>query len=347
MMRKLTQTVALLVLVVLASAAYFFLQYQRFIQQPVFASGEHEFVIERGQNYSDFVRLIQQRGARGEMWQWKLLARLKDYGGAIRAGEFAVSEPLTPVQLLEVIRSNRVKTYRFTLVEGITWQQLREALSVDPVLRQVVPGMSDAQVLAALDVTHPLPEGLLLPETYQFVRGDSDLDLLKRAHRDLSEALQQAWDERSDRVAVDTPYELLILASIIEKESALESEKGAIAGVFNRRLHKGMRLQTDPTVIYGVGADYRGDITAAHLRTDTPYNTYTRHGLPPTPIAFASRSSIEAAAQPEPGDALYFVANNRGGHTFSDTYEAHLRAVDAYLAGQKQGGAAANSQEGQ
>jgi UPF0755 protein len=175
------------------------------------------------------------------------------------------------------------------------------------------------------------PEGWFLPETYLFVLGDSDLDILARAHRAMQEALALAWASRDEGLPLETPYELLILASIIEKETGVKEERAEIAGVFTRRLHKGMRLQTDPTVIYGLGASFDGDLRRRDLESDTPYNTYTRHGLPPTPIAMPGRASVLAAAHPAPGDALFFVANGNGGHTFSATLEEHRAAVNELL----------------
>jgi UPF0755 protein len=171
------------------------------------------------------------------------------------------------------------------------------------------------------------PEGWFLPETYQFTRGDSDQDILIRAHAAMQQALEEAWDSRDDDLPIDSPYELLILASIIEKETSLEEERPLIAGVFVRRLNKGMRLQTDPTVIYGLGDSFDGDIRRRDLQTDTAYNTYTRKGLPPTPIAMPGRQALAAAASPAPGEALFFVADGNGGHTFSVTLEEHQRAV--------------------
>ncbi|MCW8871532.1 MAG: endolytic transglycosylase MltG, partial [Xanthomonadales bacterium] len=186
-----------------------------------------------------------------------------------------------------------------------------------------------AEALSKLDIDHP--EGWFLPETYQFTRGDSDLDILTRSHRAMRAELEQAWASRVEDLPLNSPYELLILASIVEKETALDSERGQIAGVFVRRLKKGMKLQTDPTVIYGLGASFDGDIRKRDLQADTPYNTYTRHGLPPTPISMPGRASLQAAAQPADGETLFFVADGNGGHTFSVTLEEHQAAVNRLL----------------
>ena len=193
--------------------------------------------------------------------------------------------------------------------------------------------MSDAELMAALGFPGQHPEGRFLPETYVYQRGDSDVDVLKRAHAAMEKELAEAWAARSDDLPLASPYELLTLASIIEKETGLASERPQIAGVFARRLKLGMRLQTDPTVIYGIGSSYDGNIRKVHLTTDTPYNTYTRAGLPPTPIAMPGRDALRAAAQPAAGDALYFVAvgDGSGAHVFSASYAEHNAAVARYL----------------
>ena len=219
-----------------------------------------------------------------------------------------------------------------TLVEGWTFAQLAELLQGNVVLEHRIDLSAPAHwqgLLSELDIEHP--EGWFLPETYQFTRGDSDLDILVRAHRSMRRALEQGWQSRSEDLPLQSPYELLILASIVEKETALDSERADVAGVFVRRLRKGMRLQTDPTVIYGLGESFDGDIRRRDLETDTPYNTYTRGGLPPTPIAMPGRASLQAAARPADGESLYFVADGKGGHTFSVTLEEHQAAVNKLL----------------
>jgi UPF0755 protein len=213
-------------------------------------------------------------------------------------------------------------------VEGWTFKQFVAALEANPVLiHQIDLADNDSRdsVAAFLGLEHP--EGWFLPETYQFTRGDSDRDILARSHAAMVQALDEAWSFRDDELPIDSPYELLILASIIEKETALDAERPLVAGVFVRRLKKGMRLQTDPTVIYGMGDAFDGDIRRRDLQTDTAYNTYTRSGLPPTPIAMPGWKSLAAAARPANGEALYFVADGKGGHTFSATLEDHQQAV--------------------
>lgn len=316
----------------LAGAAYLYQQYQQFLEQPVFSDFPVVLDIQKGNTYADFVQMVKDKGGRGSELNWKLMSKLQQLGGSIKTGEFEVTEPLTPEQLVQYIADNRVKTYSVTLVEGHSWKQIRSQL-LNSQLKHVLEDVSDEQLIDMLGIKSGHLEGQFLPETYQYTKKDKDIDILERAHQALKDQLQQSWQGKSAVVNLKTPYELLILASIIEKETAESSERDIISGVFHRRLQKGMRLQTDPTVIYGVGDAYAGDITSAHLRTDTPYNTYTRHGLPPTPIAMPSAASIEAAAHPKEGQELYFVANNKGGHTFSETYEQHKKAVQAYLKG--------------
>jgi UPF0755 protein len=277
--------------------------------------------------------VVDQLAARGMTevgWRWRLLLRLEPT--VLRAGEYRLTPGMTPRDAIRHLASGAVIQYPFTIVEGWTFRQLAQALADHPELAHELPldepGGRDVRE-AFPELEHP--EGWFLPETYLFTRGDSDLDLLRRAYDAMQDALAAAWQARDTGLPLETPYQLLILASIVEKETALPQERGQVAGVFVRRLQKGMRLQTDPTVIYGLGDAFDGDIRRRDLKTDTPYNTYTRHGLPPTPIALPGRASLEAAAHPEPGDTLYFVADGQGGHTFSRTLEEHQAAVDRLI----------------
>jgi UPF0755 protein len=306
-------------------------RYQQFLDSPLdIPFGGQVFVLEPGSGGSDIVRELAKKGLTRSGWEWKLLMRLEPH--VYRSGEYHLAAGLLPREVLEKLASGQVIQYRLTLVEGWTFAQVLSSLNRNTHLEHRFE-LSDPErwpdLLSALDIEHP--EGWFLPETYQFTRGDSDLDILTRAHKSMRHELDQAWAARTPDLPLKSPYELLILASIVEKETALDAERGEIAGVFTRRLKKGMRLQTDPTVIYGLGSGFDGDIRRRDLRTDTPYNTYTRHGLPPTPIAMPGRASLQAAAQPEDGDTLYFVADGNGGHTFSVTLEEHQAAVNRLL----------------
>lgn len=320
-------------LVLLAGALAWLLwaRYQQFLVQPLdIPSTGHVFVLAPGSSGSDIVDQLALEGLTRRGWQWKLLMRLEPH--VYRSGEYQLATGLVPQEVLAELASGRVIQYRLTLVEGWTFAQLAAVLDNNGILEHrfdLSDAAQQAVAVSELDIDHP--EGWFLPETYQFTRGDSDLDILLRAHRAMRAELEQAWASRAEDLPLSSPYELLTLASIVEKETALDSERREIAGVFTRRLQKGMRLQTDPTVIYGLGETFDGDIRRRDLQADTPYNTYTRHGLPPTPIAMPGRASLQAAARPADGETLFFVADGNGGHTFSITLEEHQAAVNRLL----------------
>ena len=251
----------------------------------------------------------------------------------MQAGEYLIENGSTPRQILEQFISGAVKLYSFTIIEGWNQWDLLRALHGDPQLNATMTEEDWPALLAELGANTSHPEGLFLPETYHFPNGTSDRKLLAQAYELSARTLADEWANRSEDSIVDTPYEALILASIIEKETARVDERKRIAGVFTRRVNKGMRLQTDPTVIYGIGRDFNGNLTRKDLRTPTPYNTYTRHGLPPTPIAMPGQAAINAALHPEEGEELYFVATglSDGSHKFSVTKEEHDAAVAEYL----------------
>lgn len=325
------KTTVLFLIGLLLLSVFLYYQYEQFLHTPIFPDEETRIDIQPGSHYNQLVTQIKEKSGRGDNWQWQLLGRWQGYQSQIKSGEYMFTSEDTPRSLLDAIALNRVIKYSWTIVEGQTWDQVRQNMSQLKLSNWILADKSEQQIRQLLAVEEASMEGQLLPETYQYTRQDSDLSLLKRAHESLQKTLQDAWQSRQSDLALSDPYELLILASIIEKETAEPSERPIISGVFNRRLLKNMRLQTDPTVIYGVGKKYAGDITYQHLRTDTPYNTYTRKGLPPTPIAMAGAESIQAAGQPNQGNELYFVASGEGGHVFSETYEEHQQAVKNYL----------------
>lgn len=248
----------------------------------------------------------------------------------LHSGEYRFQGRLTAAQILQRVAQGDVVTYTVTLPEGITLARALAILSDAPGLSATLSGVDDLRLLA-LAGERLSAEGLFLPETYRYERGASDWDILRRANTDLMTALTRLWAARRPRLPYEDPYEALIMASIVERETGVASERGRIAGVFVRRLQRGMRLQTDPTVIYGLGSDFDGNLTRAHLRdAGNPYNTYRHGGLPPTPIALAGLPALRAAMNPQEGSALYFVARGDGSHVFSDTLEAHQRAVQRY-----------------
>ncbi len=310
--------------------------YRRFADAPLLDSpGQQLFEFRRGSSFAGLVDRVRELGHRdAPVWYWKLLALETGADTSLKAGEYAIDQDSTPRSLLDDIRAGRVVQHRFTIIEGWNFRELRAAIAVHPALEQTLSGVDDQELMNRIGQPNRHPEGQFLPETYLFPRGFSDEDLLRRAHLALVQAKEQAWTQRDPDLPIDDPYQMLILASIIEKETGLASERERVAGVFVRRLQLGMRLQTDPTVVYGLGDDYGGRLTRINLRTDTPYNTYTRHGLPPTPIALAGKESLLAAVRPAPGKELYFVSRGDGSHQFSETYEQHRRAVRRYILGQ-------------
>lgn len=330
-MRRSLLFTAVLALAIGLSAVAHFRQYQAFLDTPLTITDRTVLEVPRGASMGLVVLRLESAGLTQRDWRWRLFNRLNPV--TIRAGEYALLPGIRPAELLEMLSAGRVVTHAFTVVEGWTFARLKAELSRDAVLVHALEAAgSDADLMAELGSEGMHPEGWFLPETYHFVRGDSDLDILKRAHAAMKSALDAAWSGRSDG-PLKSAYELLILASIVEKETGIPAERAQVAGVFTRRLQQGWRLETDPTVIYGLGDAYDGDIRKRDLRTDTPYNTYTRHGLPPTPIALPGRDALQAAAQPASGTAMFFVADGRGGHVFSDTLQEHNVAVQNMLKG--------------
>ncbi len=276
---------------------------------------------------------LEAAGAIDDARLFRWYGRLAGTAPRVRAGEYEIPAGATPRGIMEQLLSGDVVMHQVTIVEGWNFREMRAALAAHPALRSDAAGLESGEIMARLGRPGEPAEGWFLPETYRFPRGTSDLDIMTMAYEAMEAALAAAWEERDPDVPLETPYEALILASIVEKETGLAAERARVAGVFTRRLKLGMRLQTDPTVIYGLGEDFDGNLRRRDLETDTPYNTYTRAGLPPTPIALPGRAALEAATRPEEGDALYFVATGKGdgSHYFSATLEEHNQAVRRYL----------------
>lgn len=283
-----------------------------------------------GMSLKAVARRLDELGVIDRKFYLLLLARYRGLDARIQAGEYRLQGSITPEQLLQRLSSGKVVQYSLTLIEGQTFEEMLQRLRDDPVLIHTLDDVPAEAVMTAIGYPGLHPEGRFLPETYYFPRGTSDREFLRRAYLAMETFLQSAWEQRDPDLPFASPYEALILASIVEKETGLAEERPQIAGVFIRRLQAGMRLQSDPTVIYGLGATFDGDIRFADLRSDTPYNTYTRGGLPPTPIAMPGRESILAVLHPQPGEALYFVGRGDGSHHFSRTLADHNRAVDQY-----------------
>ena len=277
--------------------------------------------------------------ARPKAWMW--YARYRGLASAIKAGEYAIAPGTTPRELLEKFVTGQVLLHSFTIIDGWRTQDMLAALHRNP---EIVSTVSDGEpaIMQKLGEPESDSEGQFLPETYRFPSGTTDLELMRQAHAALLQDLAAAWQSRDPEIPLRNSHELLIMASIVEKETGLPEELGKVAGLYLHRLRIGMLLQADPTIIYGLGDRYDGELRTVDLRTDGPYNSYTRVGLPPTPIALPSAAALRATARPEKTDALYFVASPKGdgSHVFSPTYEAHKVAVAQYWAHQRQKSAA-------
>ena len=322
----------IVLLIVVGGVGYGVYDYSRFTSAPLHVRAPGESIdIARGTGFRNIVTDLQQRDLTdANAFYWRLLAEQMRVAGKLHAGEYAVDAGITPRQLLANMAAGKVLQRNFTIVDGWTFAQLRKALVSADKLRHDSTGLDDATLMQKIGAGGEAPEGRFLPETYAYVKGDSDLDILKRAHAAMAKTLNALWPLRDKDLPLATPYDALILASIVEKETGRADERPRIAGVFVRRLQSHMLLQTDPSVIYGMGAQYTGTIHKTDLTTDTPYNTYTRAGLPPTPIALPGKPALEAVLHPAAGDDLYFVARGDGGHVFASTLEAHNRNVDCY-----------------
>lgn len=323
-----------LILLAAWAAGVFYLQYQKALNEPLVTEGDGIVTVKPGDTLTSLNRELTRRGIIHSDWVLPMYARLNPQAANIKAGDYRIDPNASLPSLINDITNGKVVVYNITVVEGKTFKDLRASLEQTAGIEHTLNNKTDAQIATLLGIEGS-PEGWFMPETYQFHRGSSDLELLKRMYGEMQRTLEQEWPNRADGLPLANPYQALTLASIIEKETGVASERPQIAGVFVRRLEKDMLLQTDPSVIYGA-ADYHGDLTRKHLQTDTPYNTYINKGLPPTPIALPGKASIEAALHPADGDSLYFVADGKGGHTFSATYEEHQQAVARYLKQQQQ-----------
>ena len=326
----------LLALAVALAAGLAWQRYSEFADAPIAGlAPDTTLVVKQGDSLPAVLRKLEALGVGGlQTVEWTALARQMGAAGRIQVGEYPIKPGTTPRELLAAMRDGRVVQHRVTIVPGWNMRDVRAALARAEPLVHDAAKLDDAALMAKLGHAGQHPEGRFLPETYVYTRGDGELDVLRRAHAAMEKALDAAWRARHKDSMVMSPDEMLTLASIVEKETGVAEERPQIAGLFERRLRIGMRLQTDPTVIYGMGASYAGNIRKSDLLTDTPYNTYTRAGLPPTPIAMPSLEALQAVANPAPGDALYFVAvgDGSGRHLFGRTLAEHQQNVQRYLA---------------
>ena len=332
---RIRKTLALLMVAAIVAVGLLWQHYQAFADKSLMMNSEERILsVEPGDGFHKVLKKLRALGVhQGNDLEWKALARQMKVASHLQVGDYAITSGLSPRSILQRLEDGDIIQRKFALIDGWNIRDLRKALKNTSHIAHVTDELSDAELMAKLGAQGLHPEGRFLPETYLYSRGTSDLDLLQRAFTGMQDALAEAWDKRQDGLPLTNPDELLTLASIIEKETGAAEERPMIAGVFIRRMNTGMRLQTDPTVIYGIGSAYDGNIRKKDLQTDTPYNTYTRDGLPPTPIAMPGKPALEAAAQPADGDAVFFVARGDGSgrHVFSKNLDEHNAAVRQYL----------------
>lgn len=296
-----------------------------------------EFDIRAGSSLRKISEQLVDQGALSESLSFMVLVRLMGKAGEVKAGNYLIEDGTTPYDLFVTITSGKTTQASITFIEGWTFQQMRDVMMKNESIKHITIAYTDEQILENIGASETHPEGLFFPDTYFFSKGMTDQEILKRAYLAMQTRLNDAWERREPRLPYKNPYEALIMASIIEKETGRADERKTIAGVFTNRMRIGMRLQTDPTVIYGMGENFDGNIRRKDLQADTPYNTYTRGGLPPTPIAMPGLASIEAALNPAKTKALYFVGKGDGSHAFSSTLAEHNRAVVKYQLRRGQG----------
>jgi len=326
-MRTLKRFVLFVIVAIICSVAWFYHHVNKDIQLPVIP---YEFSIEQGNSLKNISQQLADAGILPNSWSFILLARLMGHESALKAGDYILNRHFSQVALLEYLIEGDIKQNEIRFIEGWTFLQLRNALNKHPSIRHDTVNLSGQEILQIIGASETAPEGLFFPDTYYFIKNSSDVEILRRAYVRMQDQLTAVWSQRNESIPLDTMYDALVLASIVEKETGMESDRAEIAGVFVNRLRLGMRLQTDPTVIYGIGETFDGNLRKKDLQTDHAYNTYTRAGLPPTPIALPGLTSIQAAVNPAKTNALYFVAKGNGESKFSTNLADHNRAVAKY-----------------
>lgn len=327
---------ALVVLAVLGAVGWF--AAQAWLSRAMNEPGPNQDVVRihlpPGASVRSVLQTLEREGVLRDARAIEAQLRLNRQSFTPRAGNYDIAAHATPRQILDQLIEGRVVLEQLTIPEGWTFAEMRRAIAAHPKIKQTLKGRTAEEIMSALGQPGQHPEGRFFPDTYRFADGATDLEILRLAHGQMQRELDAAWAARAKGLPLKSPEEALILASIVEKETGLESERPQIAGVFTTRLRKGMRLQTDPTVIYGLGEKFDGDLRRRDMTTDTPYNTYTREGLPPTPIALPGRGSLVAAVNPDETGAIFFVATGAGdgAHVFSRTLEEHNAALARYLA---------------
>lgn len=328
------EIISIIVVLISFACAWFLMDYHKFTLTPLqLQESETYYELKPGSSIYSIAQEFEDNGWIKNKLYLRIYAKLNKLTG-IKAGEYALSKNLTPVKLLKNFIDGKVVLHQITLIEGWNFKQMMQAVQQNSKISHTLAGQSDEQIMQGIGKSELHPEGQFLPDTYTFSRNITDRELLRTAHNALQKSLQSAWEGRVEGLPLKTPYEALTLASIVEKETGVASERPLIAGVFTTRLRKNMKLQTDPTVIYGMGDQFKGNIKRKHLKQDTPYNTYVHRGLTPTPISMPGQAAINAVMHPKEEGYLYFVAKGDGSHYFSKTLKEHNNAVRKYQLGQ-------------
>ena len=329
-MKRLFGFIVVLSLSFLVTIAFLYKEYQTFLETSLSIKKQIIFEVLPGMSFSDVNKKLKKLDLIKKTGYFKILALHTRKTNNIKSGEYLLKPELNPVDLLNLLVSGKVIQYSFTIVEGWQVADMVQAINLTDLLEHTLYFDGSENIMIQLGYPNKVTEGLFFPDTYNFPKGTTDKEFLQRAYLRLHDVLNEEWQSSAKDLPYKTPYEALIMASIIEKETSLASERSTIAGVFIRRLNKGMKLQTDPRVIYAIGKEFNGDIRKKDLNIDSPYNTYRYKGLPPSPIALVGREAIHAALNPEKGKSLYFVAKGDGSHYFSDTLKEHNQAVVKY-----------------
>ena len=348
-MKLIFKSFAILLLMALLAIGVIWYQYASFLSTPAAITSENEyFEVKPGSNVRQVTEQLQSKGIIQNKWWFLAHARFSDMATKLKAGEYKLETGMKPDDILKKLASGQTVQYQLIVLEGKTFKELMANVRNSPFLQQTLKPEDYPKVLQQLGGTGDMhPEGWFYADTYSFHRKTTDVEFLKRSYTTMQNYLQKAWANREPNPTIKTPYDALILASIVEKETGLAEERPLVARVFLNRLEKGMLLQTDPTVIYGIGDAYNGNIRKTDLQTDTPYNTYTRKGLPPTPIAIPGKAAIDAVMHPANSKALYFVATAPGAAShFSETLAEHNKAVQNYILNRKKVVSAADKKTG-
>lgn len=328
----LSKIFVIFLLIVSVAAFWLWSEYNNALTIPVVIEKPRTIEIKRGENFKKIThKLLEQDVAIKPLW-FKFIAWQKDVSHKLKAGEYELKVGMTMPEILSMLTEGKSRQYSITFPEGWSFKQIIQTIKNNKYLKKTLDSGDLSKIMTKMGSDYKHPEGMFFPETYYFEKNTSDLTLLKRAHGKMQKVLKEEWKNREQNLPIDNPYQTLILASIIERETGAKAERPEIAGVFTRRLRKGMRLQTDPTVIYGMGDNYKGNIRYKDLRKATPYNTYVIKGLPPTPIAMPGKAAIHAALHPNKGKSLYFVAkaDGTGTHYFSSSLKEHNNAVNKF-----------------